>query len=337
MRQNILSVLVLVCIGVVQVFGDISKYVVNPIVNDQFVAEILNLDLEHVTDEDFTFIEEQLLRYKVLAIRNQKDLTVEGQRHFSQRFGTLHVHLESASHYEGYPDVNLVSNIKNADGKYIGLYGKHVEEFHSDLSWAPLPCKITILKSEIRPANCGATDFLDTVSAYNALTEEQQYHYRDILGKYCYLNHKNVSGGGTDNLRPEEIAAARECAIHPLITQHPQTQQYNIYANPSHTSSILLHSSKPTPGEVADAAKDLQALFAHTAQFDLFGYRHHWAEHDVVIWDNRAVHHRATGCPDEQPRKLIRTTVNNDAVPVGDIMYEESNKHVWGSRLYDEL
>ncbi len=28
-----------------------------------------------------------------------------------------------------------------------------------------------------------------------------------------------------------------------------------------------------------------------------------------------AVHHRATGCPDDKPRKLIRTTVNNDFSP----------------------
>lgn len=27
------------------------------------------------------------------------------------------------------------------------------------------------------------------------------------------------------------------------------------------------------------------------------------------------MHHRATGCPNEYPRKLIRTTVSNDAAP----------------------
>ena len=28
------------------------------------------------------------------------------------------------------------------------------------------------------------------------------------------------------------------------------------------------------------------------------------------------MHHRATGCPNEFPRKLVRTTVSNDAAPV---------------------
>ncbi len=130
-----LLIIVCLCVFLYHVNAGFSSYVVNPIVNDHFVAEILNVDLEHITSDDFNFIENQLLKYKVLVIRNQKDLTVEGQRQFSKRFGELHVHLESASHYDGYADVNLVSNIKNADGKYIGLYGRHVEEFHADLSW----------------------------------------------------------------------------------------------------------------------------------------------------------------------------------------------------------
>ena len=27
------------------------------------------------------------------------------------------------------------------------------------------------------------------------------------------------------------------------------------------------------------------------------------------------MHHRATGCPDQYPRKLVRTTVSNDWIP----------------------
>lgn len=32
-----------------------------------------------------------------------------------------------------------------------------------------------------------------------------------------------------------------------------------------------------------------------------------------------AVHHRATGCPDELPRKLVRTTASNDDIPRANI------------------
>lgn len=101
-----------------------------------FACEITGISIEdNVSNEDFDLIHEALLFCKVLVIRGQSNLSVEKQRVFSKRFGKLHVHLESASHYQGYEDVNCVSNIKNENGNYMGLYGRHVEEFHSDLSW----------------------------------------------------------------------------------------------------------------------------------------------------------------------------------------------------------
>lgn len=117
---------------------DHETWIVNPIVSGSYIAEVISADLEMIDDQDFERVLQLLLQYKVLAFRNQSSLSVEGQRAFSKRFGELHVHLESASHFEGHKDVNLVSNIKNENGGYIGLYGKHVELFHTDLSWYKL-------------------------------------------------------------------------------------------------------------------------------------------------------------------------------------------------------
>jgi hypothetical protein len=41
----------------------------------------------------------------------------------------------------------------------------------------------------------------------------------------------------------------------------------------------------------------------------------------VPLLFTAAVHHRATGCPDEFPRKLVRTTVSNDYLPT-DVPFE---------------
>lgn len=100
-----------------------------------FGCEVTGVNIGSLSAEEFDSLHRTLLQCRVVVVRDQKDLTVEDQRRFSQRFGTLHVHLESASHYDGYADVNLVSNIRNAQGNYIGLYGKHVESYHADLSW----------------------------------------------------------------------------------------------------------------------------------------------------------------------------------------------------------
>lgn len=107
---------------------------VEPLANN-FGAYVHNADIENIGNVDFDIIHNALLTHKVVVVRNQAGLTVEGQRRFTRRFGHLHVHLESSSHLPGYTDVNVVSNIKNENGSYIGLFGAHVENFHSDLSW----------------------------------------------------------------------------------------------------------------------------------------------------------------------------------------------------------
>ena len=127
--------LYLIILAVCNVFTAFAIPDVRPLSNSEFGAHIYNVNLESILDEDFDVVHNALLRYKVIVIKNQADLTIEGQRQFTQRFGPLHVHLESSSHFPGYTDVNVVSNIKNENGSYIGLFGAHVENFHSDLSW----------------------------------------------------------------------------------------------------------------------------------------------------------------------------------------------------------
>lgn len=273
-----------------------------------FAASIAGVDLEMISDDDFDAVHLALLSHKVIVVRNQTNLTVEGQRRFTQRFGNLHVHLESSSHLPGFQDVNVVSNIKNENGNYIGLFGKHVENFHSDLSWTPLPTKITVLKSVIRPLECGDTIFADTNAAFDGLSDEFKAELAGLTCNFCYLKLREIdSDGNAQNLAQSEVESATRCAIHPLITTHPITGRRNVYANPSHTSSVV--GFDPETSEHL-----LQRVFSHTAQ-EIFSYRHHYEEGDVIIWDNRAVHHRATDCPEAYPRKLVRTTVSNDEVP----------------------
>lgn len=102
-----------------------------------FGSEITNLDIKSgVSAEDLVIIKEKLIQRKVLVFRDQKHFTVESLRNFSSLFGKLLVHGDSNSHFQGYPDVNLVSNIKNeSTGRYIGLNGLEVDLFHSDMSW----------------------------------------------------------------------------------------------------------------------------------------------------------------------------------------------------------
>jgi taurine dioxygenase len=43
-----------------------------------------------------------------------------------------------------------------------------------------------------------------------------------------------------------------------------------------------------------------------------FVYRHQWQPGDMVFWDNRSTMHLATPFPQDQRRKLYRTTIEGD-------------------------
>jgi taurine dioxygenase len=144
----------------------------------------------------------------------------------------------------------------------------------------PIPTKITVLKSVIRPDECGDTIFADTHAAYDALDDALKTELQDLKGNYCYLKLREIGADGkAENLKSDEVNSAAGCAVHPLITTHPVTGRHNLYANPSHTASIVGYEP-----EASEAL--LQKLFAHTAKPE-FSLRHKYNDGDLIIWDNR--------------------------------------------------
>lgn len=148
-----------------------------------------------------------------------------------------------------------------------------------------IPTKITVLKSVVRPAECGDTIFADSIAAYDGLDAATKEQLHGLRGNYCYLKLRELSADGkAENLDISEIKSAAGCAVHPLVTVHPVTGHRNIFANPSHTASIV--------GWDAQASEELlQKLFAHTAK-DEYSYRHKYDDHDLIIWDNRGNHRK---------------------------------------------
>ena len=79
--------------------------------NYTFGAEVMNFNLESISNDEFDMIHTALLTRKVVILRKQHSVDVERLRYFASRFGRLQVHVESSAHYPGYNDINIVSNI----------------------------------------------------------------------------------------------------------------------------------------------------------------------------------------------------------------------------------
>jgi taurine dioxygenase len=92
--------------------------------------------------------------------------------------------------------------------------------------------------------------------------------------------------------------------VHPIVRTHPETGRKALFVSEHFTTRVI--------GLPEDESRQLlEELFAHSVRAEHV-YRHRWAEHDMVFWDNRSLMHLAAGTPDDQRRKLYRTTIEGD-------------------------
>lgn len=268
-------------------------------------AEILGLDLSQELDnEDFKRIHQAHLDHHLLVFRDQR-ITPDQQVAFSRRFGPLQIHVLNQFQLANYPEVLVISNVKQ-NGRPIGL-GDAGLFWHSDLSYLDLPSLGSMLHAQELPGVGGDTLFANMHLAWDTLPQElkravegrqAEHHY---IKKYKELQSRNpwrpdLSQTQLDQVRP---------VTHPIVRTHPENRRKALFVSEHFTTRII--------GLPEDESRDLlEQLFIHSIKPEHV-YRHQWQPHDMVFWDNRSLLHLATGTPEDQRRKMYRTTIEGDA------------------------
>ncbi|QGW80911.1 TauD/TfdA dioxygenase family protein [Variovorax paradoxus] len=267
-------------------------------------AEILGLDISKpISAEDFKRIHQAHLEHHVLVFRNQQ-ITPQEHIDFSRRFGPLEIHVLHQFHLKNHPEILIVSNIKE-NGEPIGL-GDAGVYWHSDISYKPQPSLGSLLHAQELPSEGGDTLFADQHLAWEALKPELQQRILPLkaehsyLAKYEELRAKNPWRPKLSQAQIDQVAPA----VQPVVRTHPETGRKALFVSEHFTTRIV-----GLPQDESDAL--LAELFAHSVKPE-FVYRHQWAPHDLVFWDNRSLMHLAAGTPDHLRRRLNRTTIVGD-------------------------
>jgi taurine dioxygenase len=267
-------------------------------------AEIIGLNLSHPLEtEDFGRIHKAHLDHHLLVFRDQR-ITPDQQIEFSRRFGPLQIHVLKQFQLPGHPEILIISNIKEND-QPIGL-GDAGHFWHSDLSYVKVPSLGSMLHAQELPAEGGDTLFANMHLAWDTLAPSLQ---KDIAGlqaehsylaQYAELQRRNP---WRPDLTEEQIAQVKP-VLQPVVRTHPETGRKALFVSEHFTTRIA--------GLPEDESRELlQQLFAHSVKPEHV-YRHHYQPHDLIFWDNRSLMHLAAGCPDDQRRKLYRTTIEGD-------------------------
>lgn len=272
---------------------------------DALGAEIAGADLSRPGDDaQYEQIHDALLKYSVLAIRDQH-ITPEEHIAFSRRFGELEIHVLDQYLLPGHPEILLVSN-KNVNGKQVGLQDAG-NEWHTDLSYQEEPSLGSLLYALEIPPEGGDTLFANMYAAYEALPEAMQSRIEHLTAIHSYSQYHERSKGKRGSSRPAMTAAQKASipnVLHPLVRTHPETGRKALYVSPGLTIGI------DCMDEAAGGAL-LKQLNGHATQ-PAFVYRHRWRAHDVVFWDNRCTIHLATGYDPTHTRHMHRTTIKGN-------------------------
>ncbi|MFW8636022.1 TauD/TfdA dioxygenase family protein [Cribrihabitans pelagius] len=194
-------------------------------------------------------------------------------------------------------EVPEVSNVQK-DGSTSGEMDLHTLNlksnflWHSDSTFLPTPALTNILIGRVVTTEGGATELASTRAAWAAMPEalKAKIRGRGIWHRYSHSRRK----------------ISPELAELPMFNKWPDQHWNAVWPNPVNGREALYiasHSFKVDGYDETESQALLDELMAYCTQPE-FTYSHQWAVGDVLIWDQRAVLHRGTPWPYEQPRTL---------------------------------
>jgi taurine dioxygenase len=285
-------------------------------------AEIRGVDLSQaLSDVEFADVAKAFFEHEVVVFRDQR-LTPGEQVAFTRRFGELEHHVRRESCLPGFPQILIVSNVLDEQGRAIGAQDAG-RFWHSDLSYKREPSLLSALYALEVPVQdgrvLGDTGFASATAAYAALGEETKQRLQGLrnVHSYRYYRTKNAqaqkaeaAAGGrmVQEHAPSEqqLASVPEVEM-PVVRTHPVTGRKALFVNEAHTSRLV--GLPPAEGEQL-----LEELCRHVARPE-FRYTHHWRAGDLLMWDNCAVQHKATFDYALPLRRLMHRTTVRGAAP----------------------
>jgi putative 2-oxoglutarate oxygenase len=269
-------------------------------IGNSFAREVLGLRLwEPLGDDTVDCLRELWSHHPVLIFRRQA-LSERELADFSAFFGALErvVRTEWASPV--VPEIGLISNLKDGQGKPIGGLGDGELQWHSDQSYMMNPATGAALYALELPAEGGTTSWVNLAAAYAALPGRLKDAVEGRQGIFSYV--KRLAGyQGVDRAISEETKRKTPSVLHPLVHRHPVTGAKALYLDSTTTIGVD-GIDEPAGSELLDEIYS----FATRPEFV---YRHGWQVGDLVMWDNGMTMHRREPFDPAARRLMKRTTI----------------------------
>jgi alpha-ketoglutarate-dependent taurine dioxygenase len=263
-------------------------------------CEVVGLNLwEAPPPETVAALRDLWARWGVLVFRRQA-LGEEELAAFCALFGPLERTVRTDWASPVVPEIGIISNLKDGQGRPIGGLGDGEIEWHSDQSYMIHPATGAALYALELPPAGGMTSWVDLRAAHAALPERLRAAIAGRRAVFSYV--KRLAGyQGKDRVISEDAQKKTPPVAHTLTHTHPLTGAQALYLDSTTTTGIA------GMGEAAGAAL-LDEIYEAAIQPEHV-YTHHWQVGDLLLWDNGFTMHRREPFDPAARRLMKRTTM----------------------------
>ena len=268
-------------------------------------AEVRGVDLARASAAEIEAIKRAWYAHDVLLFRDQR-LSDDDLLSFSRHFGTLDVAPNQGAGRKsppGYPEVYIVSNIRDEKGEPIGALGDGEAAWHTDMSYAAHPPDASMLYALEVPLQGGDTSFSSMKAALAKMPASlvERIWNLDIKHDGTYDSGGYVRKG----LVPSNDPRSSVGTPHPVVIEHPVSGDLALYLGRRRNAYVM-------GLELAESERLLDEIwsFVETAL-----YRHRWTVGDLVLWDNRTTMHRRDAFDSKARRVMHRTQIKGSGAP----------------------
>jgi len=265
-------------------------------VTPQIGIEVVGVDLAQPIDAaTLAQMRKQWVEHTILLVRGQAHLRPESLIAFAKSLGPLDEHDQPQYCLPGYPEIALVSNVKE-EGRFIGAYraGRH---WHSDAQYLKRPPSGSLLWAKEVPPAEGHTAFANMIAAYRALDAKKRERIEGLSIRFSRVRAYSLYHPERPPLTEEEKTRLPD-VVHPMVRRHPETGEKALYVGGEQHGGTVVGMDEGEGSALMEELRD----FATQPQFT---YEHRWSVGDAILWDNRSAMHCALPFDDVRYRRMM--------------------------------
>ena len=268
-------------------------------------GEIVDLDISNkLTQDQINFINQSWDERLVLVFKKQ-NLDDHKLINFSKYFGELDPpgpNPYGITFLPEFPEINVISNVKNEQGTPLGNLGDGEAVWHADMTYLQLPPKAGILYALEVPENQGNTHFANMALAYSELSNKLKEKIDDkiLIHDSAHNSAGMLRKGYSEVDNPSETPGAR----HPMVITDKNTNNKLLFlGRRPHAYIIGL--------ELEESENLLNEIWEHATQEE-FTWTQKWEKGDLLMWKNLNVLHKRDAFDPNTRRVMHRTQIKGE-------------------------